>query len=102
MATSLQQEGLDIDASLLPSLSSILRHVEPGVGTLTIESDGLIYVTQQSLPIGATLPTVGLWLGSSLAMRPAVFPASELQPVRFQISTGSFPSGRSASSGSSV
>jgi hypothetical protein len=84
MAMSLQQEGLDVDASLLPSLASILRHVEPGVGTLTVESDGLTYVTRQSLPIGVTLPAVGLWLGSSLAMGPAVFPTSELQPVRFQ------------------
>ncbi len=84
MSTSLQQEGLDVDASLLPSLSSIVRHVEPGVGTLTVESDGLVYVNRQSLPVGMTVPTVALWMEFAFAMRPAIFPAFELQAVRFQ------------------
>jgi hypothetical protein len=79
MSTSLQQEGLDIDASLLPSLSSIVRHVQPGVGTLTVEADGLVYMNRQSLPVGVTLPTFALWMEFAFAMRPAIFPAFELQ-----------------------
>ena len=83
-ASTLQQEGVDIDASLLPSLSSILRHVEPGVGTFSIEEDGLLYVNRQSLPVGGAVPGLAVLAGLSLVSRPVIFPAFELQAVRFQ------------------
>ncbi len=83
-ASMLQQEGVDVDASLLPSLASILRHVEPGVGTLSVEGDGLIYVNRQSLPVGGAFPALAVLAGLSLVSRPLIFPAFELQVVRFQ------------------
>jgi hypothetical protein len=83
-ATSLEQEGLDLDLGLLPSLASIVRHVEPGIGTLSVEPDGLVYVNRQSLPIGMALPSWTLWMGFALAARPVIFPAFELQAVRVE------------------
>ncbi len=61
----MQQQGLDLDGSVLPSLASILRHVEPGVSTLSREKDGLMFTSQQSMPverdaIGAASGVVGL------------------------------------------
>ena len=64
LSSELQREGLDIDASALPSLASILRHAEPGVATLSREKDGLLYVSRQSLPGGgaaALLPAAFFW-----------------------------------------
>src|SRR5207248_2812055 len=68
ISSELQREGLDIDASALPSLASILRHAEPGVATLTREKDGLLYVQRQTLPgggaVAAIVPlTMVGWLG---------------------------------------
>jgi hypothetical protein len=65
-AAELQQEGLEIDAALLPSLASIIRHVEPGTGVLTREKDGLVYVSRQSLPVGAMLPGLTALTGFSM------------------------------------
>ena len=83
-ASSLQQEGLDLDIGLLPSLASIIRHVEPGVGTVTVESDGLIYVNRQSLPIGEALPNLTFLAGFSLASGVFVSPAVDRQTLRFR------------------
>jgi hypothetical protein len=65
-AAELQQEGLEIDAALLPSLASIIRHVEPGTSVLTREKDGLVYVSRQSLPVGAMLPGLTALTGFSM------------------------------------
>ena len=51
----MQREGLDLDGSVLPSLASILRHAEPGISTLSREKDGLVFASQQSMPIDTTL-----------------------------------------------
>ncbi len=47
------EEGFDLDAALLPSLASLLRHVEPSVSTLVRDKDGLVYVSRESLPVGS-------------------------------------------------
>ncbi|HEV2970461.1 MAG TPA: hypothetical protein VGY55_10755 [Pirellulales bacterium] len=65
-AAELQQEGLEIDAALLPSLASIIRHVEAGTGALRREKDGLVYVSRQSLPLGAMLPGLTALTGFSM------------------------------------
>ena len=51
----MQREGLDLDGSVLPSLASIIRHVEPGISTLSREKDGLVFASQQSMPVDITL-----------------------------------------------
>lgn len=72
--TEMQREGIDLDASVLPSLASILRHVEPGVSTLARDKTGLLYTSRQSLPVNISLPTV---LGSIMlfGFSPGFLPA---------------------------
>jgi hypothetical protein len=50
------REGIDLDSSVLPSLASIVRHVEPGVGVLVREKKGLVYTSRQSLPVNMSVP----------------------------------------------
>ena len=61
----MQQEGLDLDGAVLPSLASIIRHIEPGVSTLSREKDGLMFTSQQSMPVDVTLSGL-LPAGSSM------------------------------------
>jgi hypothetical protein len=51
----MQRDGIDLDASLLPSLPSLTRHAEAGLGELSRERDGLVYVSRQSMPVDMTL-----------------------------------------------
>jgi hypothetical protein len=85
----MQQQGLDLDGSVLPSLASILRHVEPGVGTLSREKDGLVFTSQQSMPVDVTLSGLlpawsGLMFFSLREVRSAQAQAVEVQEARAQ------------------
>jgi hypothetical protein len=76
----LQREGIDLDASALPSLASIIRHVDPGVSALLREKNGLVYVSRQSLPVNVGLPVLfGATTFFGFAMQPAPFVPA--QPV---------------------
>ncbi len=57
----LRRHGLDVDVSLLPSLASIVRHVEPSVSTLSRDKDGLLYVSRASLPVGSGWGSAPFW-----------------------------------------
>jgi len=58
----LRREGLDVDAAMLPSLASLVRHVEPATSTLSREKDGFVYVSRQSMPIDTTMSSLlPLW-----------------------------------------
>jgi hypothetical protein len=57
-----QEEGLDVDVSLLPTASSILPHLRPGVTMMQRTNAGLMLETRQTLPggnVGATIPLLG-------------------------------------------
>ena len=56
--SQLQREGFDLDAATLPSLASLVKHVEPGISTLSREKDGFLYLSRQSLPIDPTISGV--------------------------------------------
>jgi len=51
----MRREGVDLDGAILPSLASLIRHIEPGMSTLSREKDGLVYVSRQSMPVDLTL-----------------------------------------------
>jgi hypothetical protein len=53
--SEMRREGLDLDGAILPSLASLIRHIEPGMSTLSREKDGLVYVSRQSMPVDLTL-----------------------------------------------
>lgn len=58
----LQEEGLDVDVSLLPSARSILPHLRPGVTMMQRTNAGIVFETRQTLPggnVGATIPLLG-------------------------------------------
>ncbi|HEX3998692.1 MAG TPA: hypothetical protein VHX65_09105 [Pirellulales bacterium] len=76
-ASHMQQEGLDVNASMLPSLASLLRHVEPGISTLSREKNGFLYVSRQSLPLDPTMSgMLPLWVGAfTFARADSVRPA---------------------------
>ena len=79
----LQREGIDLDASALPSLASIIRHVEPGVGTLLREKNGLVYMSRQSLPVNVSLPVLfGDATFFGFSMQPAQPPANVGVPAQ--------------------
>ena len=76
--SEMQREGIDLDVSVLPSLASIIRHVEPGVTTLVREKNGLVYVSRQSLPVNVGLPAIfGATMFFGFAMQPASFAPAE-------------------------
>ncbi len=56
--SEMQREGLDVDAAMLPSLASLIRHVEPGISTLVREKNGLVYTSRRWLPVNLSLPMV--------------------------------------------
>lgn len=64
--SAIWEEGIDLDAAILPSLPSILRHTSPATATLSHEKDGLIYVTRQTLPIDSSM--MGLLIGVAPAI----------------------------------
>jgi hypothetical protein len=53
-----QQDGLDLDPGVVPSLVSLIRHVSPAISTMTREEDGLVFVSRQSMPIDLTLSEI--------------------------------------------
>jgi hypothetical protein len=54
----LQQEGVDIDVSLLPSMAAIEPHLQPGISTLYFGKDGLRWESRQTLPGAGGAPLV--------------------------------------------
>jgi hypothetical protein len=85
----MQQQGLELDGSVLPSLASIIPHVEPGVGTLSREKDGLMFASQQSMPVDVTLSGLlpawsGLMFFSLREVRKAQAVTMEAQEARAQ------------------
>ena len=71
----LQQQGIDVDVSLLPSTACIAKHLQPGVIAVSKTSHGFETVAQQTLPgssVGATLPvSVALLLPAVQSAREA-------------------------------
>jgi hypothetical protein len=88
--SEMQREGIDLDPSVLPSLASIIRHVEPGVGMLVREKNGLVYVSRQSLPVNVGLPVlIGATTLFGFAMQPVPFAPAQppilQEPGKLQI-----------------
>jgi hypothetical protein len=74
MLTQARKEGLDLDVAMLPSASSISRHLAPGVVSWSSSDDGWRIVRRQTVPgggIGASAPLL------AAVMLPAVQSARE-------------------------
>ena len=76
-AGELQQEGINLNMSLLPETSAIVRHLRPGVGRMTRTADGLMIESRGTLPVGgmaelANPMTLGMAGGAAV---PAFFRA---------------------------
>jgi len=77
----MQREGLDLDGAMLPSLSSLVRHIEPGISTLSREKDGLVYTSRQSMPVDVTMSgMLPLWFGFLVAI-PVRMESTSAAPV---------------------
>ena len=51
MASSqLRQQGIELDASILPSVDVLVNHLRPSVGTIAHDGDGFHFVSRTSLP----------------------------------------------------
>jgi hypothetical protein len=82
IASAVQQEGVQIDASLLPSATAILPHLEPSISTSTMAKDGLFMSQHGTLPMEfESLPLMmmpfGFYMTRSTEMRRAEFSARE-------------------------
>ncbi len=71
----MRTQGLNLSVSALPSLPALLRHAEPGLGTLTRTDGGLIYVSRQTLPVdlmlGALSPS---WVNATIGWAQQLVP----------------------------
>ncbi len=50
LSAQLQREGIELDASSLPSPDAIIKHLRPGITTMSHRPDGFYFHTQHSLP----------------------------------------------------
>ncbi|MEX2214078.1 MAG: hypothetical protein WD768_08125 [Phycisphaeraceae bacterium] len=97
LCSQLQREtGMKLDASLLPTASSILPHLKADVSTVTNGADGVMMESRQSIPLMGTLTSLPmmammLWVSESRMMydAPAIAVARadhehghEVAPVR--------------------
>ncbi len=73
MLAELAREGIDLDVSILPSASSMVRHMRPGTSTLRRTEDGVLMESRQTLPIG----------GGGVAAMPVVAVAAMAESLRF-------------------
>ena len=58
LSAELQSEGIDVDVSVLLALETIVKHVRPGMGTITHRSDGFHFDSRHSLPGGGNVVAV--------------------------------------------
>lgn len=58
ICSELQQEGVNIDISLLPSMAAIEPHLQPGISALYFGKDGLRWESRQTLPGAGGAPLV--------------------------------------------
>ena len=86
MLGELQQEGIDVDVSILPSAASIGKHLRPAVKAVRRTKDGIEVTVRQSLPgsgAGALVPLGASWflfrVGSPGAIGPP--PTGRVQSV---------------------
>lgn len=65
-ASQLQREGIDVDISMLPSATTISKHLTPGIMSVRKAAAGIELTSRQSLPIGGAtwlmLPAA-MWTG---------------------------------------
>lgn len=69
-AGELRKNGVEIDPTILPSREVILKHLKPGVATLSHSSDGFHFTSRHSLPGGGNLAAAAP-MGAALLL-PAV------------------------------
>ncbi len=71
MCGQMQQQGVKIDISILPSAPSIARHLRPGFSTVSRTDAGILLESRQTVPVSAgalTLPMMGFFfVGWSMA-----------------------------------
>ena len=87
LASQLRAEGLDVDATALPSAEVIVKHLRPGVSTITHRRDGFHFTAHTSLPgggnlVAATPVGVGLLLPAVQSARHAARNVQEINHFR--------------------
>jgi hypothetical protein len=81
MFAEMQRAGLDLDPSILPSLPSMLRHIEPAASTLAREKEGLVYVSRRTSPVDISLVSLlPVWFGFVFARAEPSFDAPRTVP----------------------
>ncbi|MAT71307.1 MAG: hypothetical protein CMJ58_17485 [Planctomycetaceae bacterium] len=55
LSGQLRREGIEIDPSILPTVDTIVRHLRPGVGAWSHDSDGFHVISRGSLPGGGNM-----------------------------------------------
>ncbi len=60
LCAHLQQEGIDINLSLLPSQTTIAKYLQPGSTSVVTSDDGMEIVSRRTLPIGAEVVQLAL------------------------------------------
>ncbi|MCH8042139.1 MAG: hypothetical protein IID44_00335 [Planctomycetes bacterium] len=82
-ASQLQREGIDVDISMLPSATTISKHLTPGVMSVRKTAAGIELTSRQSLPIG----------GATWLMLPAAVLYGRAGPADFGPAGRAFPAG---------
>lgn len=87
MSGELRKQGFDLDISMLPSQDAIVKHLRPGVGTITYKSDGFHFDSKNSLPgsgnaIAAAPMAVALLLPAVQGARDAARLAQEVNQLK--------------------
>ena len=60
LCAHLQQEGIDVNLSLLPSQTTIAKYLQPGSTSVVTSDDGVEIVSRRTLPIGAEVVQLAL------------------------------------------
>jgi hypothetical protein len=60
LCAHLQQEGININLSLLPSQTTIAKYLQPGSTSVVTSDDGVEIVSRRTLPIGAEVVQLAL------------------------------------------
>jgi hypothetical protein len=100
----LRKQGIEVDASAMPSLEAIVKHLRPGVSTLRETGDGFLFESHGSVPgngnAAAAAPiAVALLLPAVQAARDAARSAQDMNNMRmttlavfnFLDANGAFP-----------
>ena len=86
-SAQLRQQGIEFDASLMPSSEVIVKHLRPGIATLYFADDGFHYQSHHSVPGAGNLAAMApvgaaLLLPAITSARAAAFQARDMNNLK--------------------